>query len=177
MDKPSPSRRLQGSGVMANPLVQELLAARLVAVLATYDPAGLIHAVPMWFASTDEALVLATSSRSRKVACLETDARATLVLHDSRAGYDVCGASIAGRVEIVRGADAGPLVSRVHERYVAAEAERDASVAAYLASDDLALLLRPDEATIWDERASAAALELRTSGGALPLVPTDRREP
>jgi hypothetical protein len=52
-------------------------------------------------------VILATSSRSRKVWNLERDPRATLVLHDSRPGCEVCGTSIAGRVEIVRPPDAG----------------------------------------------------------------------
>ena len=63
-------------------------------------------------------VVMATSSRSRKVRNLERDTRATLVLHDSRPGAEVCGASLRGRAEIVRGAAAGALVELVHLHYV-----------------------------------------------------------
>ena len=175
MESPAPSGRLRARAVLRDPLVHELLTARLVAVLATYDPVGTIHAVPMWYATRDGSVVLATSSRSRKVTCLEADPRATLVLHDSRSGYEVCGASIAGTVEIVMGADARTLVGLVHERYLTSEAGDDPSVSAYLASDDVALRFRPESATTWDERASEAARALRSSGGALPLAPTDPR--
>ena len=102
MSDPTPSRRLRGGAVLADALVRELLEARLVAVLATFDREWAIHAVPMWYAAGEDAIVLATSSRSRKVRNLERDPRATLVLHDSRPGFEVCGASIAGTVEIVR---------------------------------------------------------------------------
>ena len=84
--------------MLADALVRELLDARLVAVLATFDRTWAIHAVPMWYAAGEDAIVLATSSRSRKVRNLERDPRATLVLHDSRPGFEVCGVSIAGTV-------------------------------------------------------------------------------
>jgi PPOX class probable F420-dependent enzyme len=171
---PTPSRLLRGD-VLADPLVRELVEARLVGVLATAEPSGRIHAVPMWFALDGETLVLATGSRSRKARNLRREPVATLVVHDSRPGMEVCGASIFGRVEIVAGAAAGPLVSRVHRRYVDARAVALAPVAAFLASDDVALRLSPEEAFTWDERASEAARALREVGGALPLVPTDPR--
>src|SRR5439155_799528 len=90
-----------------------------VAVLATRDRDGTIHAVPVWFALHDRSIVLATGSRSRKVRNLELDPRATLVVHDSRPGFEVCGASLVGRVQIVRSDAARPLadaVARVDER-------------------------------------------------------------
>ena len=176
MSDPTPSRRLHGAAVLADALVRELLETRLVAVLATLDLAGMIHAVPMWYSAGEDTVCLVTSGRSRKVRNLEADSRATLVVHDSRAGYEVCGASIAGTVEVVRGADALELVDRVHARYVAEEATGDPRVAAFLDSDDVALLLIPLSAFTWDERASDASEALRSRGWALPLVPTTPRE-
>jgi len=155
--------------------VRELLGARLVGVFATFDPSGTIHAVPMWFAPDESCVLLATGSRSRKVVNLEADSRATLVVHDSRPGFEVCGVSIAGRVEIVRGAEAQPFVERVHRRYVEGTSEALPSVREFLASDDVALCLVPEAALTWDERAGEAAEALRRAGGALPLVPTAPR--
>lgn len=154
--------------------MRELLEARLIAVLATLDPSGTIHAVPMWYAAGEGCVVLATGSRSRKVRNLEHDARAGLVLHDSRPGFEVCGVSIAGRAEVVRGLLARPLVDLVHRRYVSSDRDPPA-VREFLASDDVALRFRPESALTWDERTSAASRALRESGGALPLVPTDPR--
>jgi PPOX class probable F420-dependent enzyme len=175
MTAPTPSHDHDARATLSDPLVQELLGARLLGVLATLRQDGLIHAVPMWYALHGEAVVLATGSRSRKVRNLEADPRATLVLHDSRPGYEVCGTSIAGTVEIVRGAAARPLVELVHARYLAAESADDASVRAFLDSDDVALVLTPSASVTWDERGSEAAEVVRARGWALPLVSTDPR--
>jgi len=161
--------------VLADALVRELLAARLVGVFCTGEADGVIHAVPMWFAVVGDAIALATSSRSRKVANLERDARATLVIHDSRSGTEICGVSIRGRVALVREDDAAALADAVHLRYVAPGGLTLPAAAEFLASDDVALLLTPESAFTWDERAGPATRALRTAGGALPLVPTSPR--
>jgi len=161
--------------VLADALVRELLEARLVGVFATLDSIHSIHAVPMWYAADEGCVLLATGSRSRKVRNLQTDPRATLVLHDSRPGFEVCGTSIAGRVEIVQGLEARSLVDRVHGRYVAEGADEDPVVRGFLTSDDVALRLWPVAAFTWDERESQASRALRARGEALPLVPTDPR--
>jgi hypothetical protein len=171
---PTPSRRLVGD-VLGDPLVRELLNARLIAVLATFDREWAIHAVPMWHAAAEDAIVLATSSHSRKLRNVERDPRATLVLHDSRPGFEVCGASIAEMVEIVSLASAAPLVELVHRRYVTAEGAAEPAAAGFLGSDDVALRFRPASALTWDERESDASAALRRRGGAVPLVSTEPR--
>jgi PPOX class probable F420-dependent enzyme len=172
---PTPSRTLTGDAILSDTLVAELLGARLVGVLATLERDGSMHVVPMWLAAEDGAILLATGSASRKVRNLERDPRATLLVHDSRAGCEVCGVSLRGGVEVVRGAAAAPLVRRVHERYVvAAELERS-ELRGFLAGDDVALRFVPEHAVTWDERGSEAAAALRASGGWLPLEPTTPR--
>lgn len=172
---PTPSRGLAGGGVLADPLVQELLAARLVGVLATLEADGSVHAIPLWYALDGGAIVFATGSASRKVRNLRRDPRATFVLHDSRPGLEVCGASIRGRVEVVEGAAARSLADVVHRRYVTPEGARLPAPAEFLASDDVALLLHPDTAFTWDERGSPAAGELRDAGAGLALESTTPR--
>jgi nitroimidazol reductase NimA-like FMN-containing flavoprotein (pyridoxamine 5'-phosphate oxidase superfamily) len=172
---PVPSRRLQEEQVLADPLVHELLDARLVCILASYDRSGAIHAVPMWCASADDCVLLATGSRSRKTRNLEADGRATLVLHDSRPGFEVCGVSMTGLVEIVRDAQARELVDIVHARYVDSVVWSDPEIAGFLDSDDIALRFRPRSALTWDERGSVANVALRARGGAHPLVSTQPR--
>jgi general stress protein 26 len=169
-----PSKVLRGDAVLADPLVAELLGARLIGVLATFDSAGVIHAIPMWYAPYDDAVLFATSSRSRKVRNLELDPRATLVLHDSRAGYEVCGASIVGSIEVVRSPAAQELIDRVQRRYVVTEAAVDDPTAlSFLESDDVALRFTPAAAFTWDHRASEGSQILRTHGWARPLVTTE----
>ena len=172
---PDPSRILRGAAVLESPLVRELLAARLVGVLATLDPDGSPHVVPMWLAARSADVVLAASSRSRKVSNLERDPRATLVVHDSRPGAEVCGASLRGRVDVVRGRRASGLVKQVHLRYLTQAGAALPESQAFLAFDDVALVLTPERAWIWDERDNPAAVALSTSGEALPLVPTTPR--
>jgi PPOX class probable F420-dependent enzyme len=177
VSQPTPSLELRGEAVLADRLVAELLAARLIGVLATIEPDGSVHAVPMWFAPAEGAILLATGSRSRKVRNLERDSRATLVVHDSRSGADVCGTSIQGRVELVRGAPAKPLIERVHRRFVSEPGLALPEVSEFLSYDDVALRFVPETAVTWDERPSAAARALRDSGEALPLEPTTRLRP
>jgi PPOX class probable F420-dependent enzyme len=174
VSEPVPSRHLHAADALEDTLVRELLDARVVAVLATFDDEG-IHAVPMWFAHDGVHVYLATGSRSRKVRNLGRDARATLVLHDSRPGFEVCGISLSGRAEVLRGEDARPFVDLVHRRYVAPAGEEDESVREFLESDDVAIRFTPAAALTWDERGSQGSDALRASGGALPLVPTDPR--
>jgi len=175
MSQPTPSRELRGDAILAHPLVRELLAARLVGVLSTIEPDGSVHAVPMWLSAETGGIVLATGSGSRKVRNLERDDRATLTLHDSRPGCEVCGASLQGRVEIVRGSEAAPLVEIVHRRYVRDDGLALPEVKAFLGHDEVAVRFRPELAITWDERASAATEALRRSGAALPLETTAPR--
>jgi PPOX class probable F420-dependent enzyme len=158
--------------ILAHPLVRELLQTRLVGVLATLERDGSVHAVPMWLSADGDEIVLATGSESRKLQNLERDSRATLMLHDSRPGCEVCGASLRGRVEIVRQPDAAPLIERVHSRYIAAPGLELAEVRAFLGHDDVALRFLPDVAITWDERDSDAARVLRATGTAFPLEST-----
>lgn len=175
MSDPTPSKRLHGDSMFLDPLVAELLDARLIAVFATLDRTGTIHAVPMWFAPDEQSILLATGSRSRKVENLEVDSRSTLVIHDSRPGFEVCGASIVGQTEVVYGAEAGPLIGRVHHRYVDEEGGVPEAARAFLESDDVALRFRPRSALTWDERGAEATTALRVAGRALPLLTTEPR--
>ena len=168
---------LQGPDVLRDPLVRELLEGRLVGVLATLDPDGGVHAVAIWLAEDEGTIVLATNAGSRKARNLERDPRATLALHDSRPGLEVCGASIRGRATIVRGDEAAPLIELVHRRYVAESGLALPAVASFLEGDDVAVVLEVESATTWDERPNPANAELRSAGGALPLVETTPRAP
>ena len=175
MSQPTPSLELRGEAVLSDPLAAEVLEARSIGVLATIEPDGSVHAVSMWVAPVEGALLLATGSRSRKVRNLEHDPRATLVLHDSRPGAEVCGVSIRGRAEVVHGPAAKPLIERVHRRYVSERGLSFPEVQEFLSFDDVAIRFVPETAMTWDERPSAAARVLRESGEALQLEPTTPR--
>jgi Pyridoxamine 5'-phosphate oxidase len=174
VSNPVPSRPLVGTAVLDDPLVRELLAERLISVFATLDE-GAVHAVPMWFASDQRSILLATGSNSHKVRNLEADSRSTFVVHDSRPGFEVCGVSMVGHAEIVRGDEARPLVDRVHRRYVDVSRATTNAIRAFLDSDDVAIRFHPRSAFTWDQRGTEANAALRTTGAALPLVTTDPR--
>ena len=172
---PAASRVLRGPDVLADALVRELLEATLVAVLATLEPDGSVHAVPLWLCDGGDAILLATFSRSRKVRNLERDPRATLVLHDSRPGFEVCGVTMRGRAEIVRRRRRRP-ARRACPPPLSQRAGYDLPVVRqFLGGDDIALRFVPEEAATWDERANPATALLRAANGALPLEPTTPR--
>ena len=175
MSEPTPSRSLRGAEILADPLVRELLEARLIAVLTTLEPDGAVHAIAIWYAATDDAIVFGTGSRSRKVRNLERDPRATVVLHDSRPGFEVCGATIRGRVDIVSGPGAEELVALVHHRYLTPDGRRLPGPATFLDTDDVALVFRPEVVVTWDQRGGPPSEELRLAGAAYPLESTDPR--
>ena len=142
---------LHGPDVLRDPLVRELLAARLVGVLATLEPDGGVHAVAIWLAEHEGAIVFATyaavegeetssATRARRSRCR------------SRPGSEVCGASIRGRATIVRGDDAALLIELVHRRYVTDAGLALPAVVRFLEGDDVALVLEVESATTWDER-------------------------
>ena len=172
---PAASGRLTGDAVHEDRLVRELLRKRLVGVLATLGPDGVPHVVPLWYAVHGSSVVLATSSRSRKVRNLERDPRATLCIHDSRPGTEVCGASLHGRVEIIGRPAAAGLIDLVHRRYLTDAGEMLPDVRAFLVDDDVALVLAVEHAWTWDERGNPATRALRSTGGARSLEPTDPR--
>ena len=172
---PTPSHRLSGPAVLASPLVSELLGLRVVAVLATHEPDGAVHAVPVWFAGDGDAILIGTGGGSRKVANLRRDPRASVTLHDSRPGYEVCGVCLIGAAEVVEGEAGAALVRLVHARYLAPGAGDLADVRAFMDSDDVAVRFRPERAFTWDERDSAAARALAGTNLAYGLEPTSPR--
>jgi PPOX class probable F420-dependent enzyme len=156
--------------MLSEPLAAELLPARLIANLATFNPDGTVHLVPMWFLLDGDVILLASGRRSQKVRNLERDPRATIMVHDSRPGFEVCGVSLVGRAEIVRGGEAARLVRRVHRKYVSERGLELRLAREFLGSDDVALRFYPEHALSWDERESNAARVLAASGEAYPLA-------
>jgi len=159
-----------------DPAVERLLGERLIARLATFSPDGTIHVMPMWFL-WDGALLLPTSRRSRKARNLADDPRATVVIDEARGGFDVRGAMLVGRTEIIDGPQARALNHRINAKYVTEEGLRIPSVASALAGLDVTVRLEPERVVAWDETASAPAQDLLASGEFLPLPPAHRRPP
>ena len=150
-------------------IAHDLLEARLVASFATLDRDGSVHLVGMWFVWDGEAVLLPTSGTTRKVRNLERDARATVMIDDSRAGLDLRGIVLAGRVSILRGAEAVLLNRRIHLKYLTESGRELPPVDRYLATDDVTIRLAPERTSSWDLRNTEQGRALAETGESRPL--------
>jgi PPOX class probable F420-dependent enzyme len=154
-------RSRKSADVLKTPLARELLAAPLIATLATHSLDGSIHLVPMWFLWNGREVLIPTSSSTRKVRNLERDPAATVMIDDSRSGLDLRGLTIAGRVTITGPPTSFRLNRSIHLKYVT-PAQRDTQVVdAYLGTDDVTLRVRPERAFTWNLRDTPAGVALR----------------
>lgn len=138
--------------VLRQPLASELLAAPLFAKLATVNPDGTIHVVAMWFLWDGEALFIPTHGRTRKARNLARNPAATVMVDDSRRGFDLRGITLVGEAEIVEGPEAVELNRRIHLRYVSETGLELEPVRKYLATDDITIRFRPRVVSSWDLR-------------------------
>ena len=164
-----PGSRREVRDVLSEPLARELLAARLIANLATFDRNGSIHLVGMWFVWDGDALLIPTSDTTRKLRNLERDPRATVMIDDSRGGFDLRGVTLVGRAEIVRGERAKELNRRIHLKYVTEEGLALEPVGTYLQTDDVTIVFRPERVSSWDLRSTDQGRALSETGLFRPL--------
>jgi hypothetical protein len=89
----------------------------------------------------------------------------------SRAGLNLKGVLIRGRVELVEGEDEARRINRlIHLKYVTPEALSNASVASYLSEDDdVTVKVHMDHVISWKLDDSNAGKALRVGGWFRPL--------
>ena len=155
--------------ILADGLACELLEARLIANLATLNRDGSVHLVGMWFLWDGEAVLLPTSGATRKITNLERDARATVMIDDSRGGFDLRGITLTGRAEILRDAEAVSRNRRIHLRYLTERGRDLQPVDRYLATDDVTIRFVPERASSWDLRNTEQNRALTETGAFRPL--------
>jgi hypothetical protein len=146
-----------------------LLGRRLIANFATLNPIGTIHLVPLWFVWEAPYLLLPTNGLTRKVRNLERDPRATVMIDDSRGGFDLRGVTMRGEATIDRGAGATAVNRQIHLKYLTEDGRALAAVDRYLATDDVTIRLSPDRITTWDLRETPQGEALRLAGGSRGL--------
>lgn len=123
-----------------------------MANLATHSRDGGIHLVPMWFLWDGQAILIPTNHATQKARNLERDPRASVMIDDSRDGFDLRGITMLGEVTLLRAPDSFGLNRTIHLKYIGA-AERDSErVNTYLGTDDVTIRLRPIRAFSWDLR-------------------------
>ena len=145
-------------------LAHELLEARLIANLATFDADGSVHLVAMWFLWDGEAILSPTSATTRKARNLRRDPRATVMIDDSRGGFDLRGITLVCDVEIVTAPESLELNRRIHRKYVTERGLELDPVRRYLATDDVTLRLRSRAVSSWDLRSTEQGRSLAESG-------------
>jgi PPOX class probable F420-dependent enzyme len=161
--------------LLAGALARELLQARLIANLATFNGDGTIHLVPMWFLWEADAVLIPTSGASRKARNARRDARAAVMVDDSRGGLDVRGITMTGHVEILAGPEAESANRRVHRKYVTEAGLGLPEVQEALATDDVTLRFLPEQARAWDLSSHPASRLVLEAGAFEPLVPVHRK--
>jgi PPOX class probable F420-dependent enzyme len=164
-----PGGRGEERDLLAEGLARELLEARLIANFATLNRDGSVHLVPLWYLWDGEAVLLPTSGATRKVRNLERDARATVMIDDSRGGFDLRGITLTGRAAILRGGEAVALNRRIHLRYLTERGRDLEPVDRYLATDDVTIRFAPERASSWDLRGTEQGRALIETGEFRPL--------
>lgn len=118
----------------------------------------------MWFVWDGEAILSPTSRKTRKAKNLLRDPRVTVMVDDSRGGFDLRGITLVGRAELVEGSDALALNRRVHRKYVTDAGLALEPVRTYLATDDVTIRIRPDRVSSWDLRQTPQGRVLAETG-------------
>lgn len=159
-----PGGRGEESDVLTSELARELLSARLIANLATLNRDGTAHVVAMWFVWDGNAIMSPTSRATRKAKNLVRDPRATVMIDDSRGGFDLRGLTIVGHAEIIESPRSLELNRMVHRKYVTERGLALPPVHTYLATDDITIRIVPEKASSWDLRATEQGRALIESG-------------
>jgi F420H(2)-dependent biliverdin reductase len=139
------------------------LDQRRHATLATIEPDGSPHVVPVWYVFREGLLCVATESSSRKAKNAMARPTATLTV-DSRDPGAERWVSATGAVTIVRGDQVTPIVDAIQERYLTPEARQDPRVGPALGGvDDIVIAIRPKTWRSW----AAADMDAQFFGGIL----------
>jgi nitroimidazol reductase NimA-like FMN-containing flavoprotein (pyridoxamine 5'-phosphate oxidase superfamily) len=156
--------------VLAPAEIEKLLTMRLIANLATIDDDGDIHIVPMWFLTVAEDICIPTSRNTHKHYNLRRRPRASVMIDVSRAGLNLKGVLIRGRVELIYGEEALRINRSIHLKYVTPEALNDIKVASYLSKgDDVTVKVNMDRIISWNLADSSAGKALSVGGWVYPL--------
>lgn len=170
MTNSSPKAAADRPPTLTSTEIDELLSMTIIANLATLDDDGGIHIVPMWFLRLGNAICIPTSRHTHKYKNLRSRLRASVMIDISRAGLDLKGVLISGRVELVEGEEAQKINHAIHLKYVTPEGLSDANVASYLSKgDDITVKVHMDQLIKWNLVDSKAGKALRVGGWARPL--------
>jgi nitroimidazol reductase NimA-like FMN-containing flavoprotein (pyridoxamine 5'-phosphate oxidase superfamily) len=154
--------------VLSSSEIDELLSMTLIANLATLDDDGSIHFLPMWFLRIGNDICIPTSHHTHKYRNIRARPYASVMIDVLRAGLDLKGVLIRGRVELVEGDEARRINRSIHLKYVTALS--DPKVASYLSEgDDITVKVHMDHVVSWNLADSKAGQALGVGGWFCPL--------
>src|SRR5215203_4815046 len=104
--------------VLSSAEIDELLSKTLIANLATLDNGGGIHILTMWFLRIGNNICIPTSHHTHKYRNLRVRPRASVMIDVSKAGLNLKGVLIRGRVELIEGEEARQTNRSIHLKYV-----------------------------------------------------------
>lgn len=120
--------------------------------VATINPDGTPHLVPMWFTVDDGNPVFWTYAKSQKVANLRRDPRISVLVEAGDVYEKLRGVSMQGRAELVEDRDeVFALGERIFERYwgpITDDAVREG--VHVMGAKRVGVIIRPDSVVSWD---------------------------
>lgn len=136
---------------------QELLAAARTLQVASLNPSGWPHLVPMWFCVDEDGLIsFTTYGTSQKVRNLERDPRITVLAEAGEAYDELRGISIDGEAEIVRDPAVTfhirALISAKHDGTARPSAPAPGTEFPSWASKRVTVRVHPRRVRSWDHR-------------------------
>jgi nitroimidazol reductase NimA-like FMN-containing flavoprotein (pyridoxamine 5'-phosphate oxidase superfamily) len=151
--------------VLSSAEIDRLLSMTLIANLGTTDDDDTIHLLPMWFMRIGNEICIPTSHHTHKYRNLRARPHASVMIDVSKAGLNLKGVLIRGKVELVAGKEAQQINRSIHLKYVTLEALNDPDVASYLSQgDDVTVKVSMDHLISWNLAYSKAGRALGGSG-------------
>ncbi len=143
---------------MSDVELQAMLAENLKVQVASIGPDGVPHLTTLFYVLQDGDIAFWTYGRSQKIRNLERDARVTALVEDGVDYFELRGASIVGRAELVR--DRGRILeigSAVATRMVGADSfealgDIGRETVEKQATKRVGVVIRPDKVATWDHR-------------------------
>jgi general stress protein 26 len=165
MTSRSPDAAANKPPVLSSAEIDQLLSMTLIANLATVDDDGGIHLLPMWFMRVGNDICIPTSHHTHKYRNLRARPRASVMIDVSKAGLNLKGVLIRGRVQLVDGKEAQEINRSIHLKYVTPDALNDPNVASYLSlGDDITVKVSMDHLISWNLARSKAGQALGAGG-------------
>lgn len=122
--------------------------------VASVNPDGTPHLVPMYYAVVDGEVVFWTYGKSQKVVNLRRDPRLTVLVEAGFAYEELRGVSITGRARIVEDTEAKlDIGCAIHPRYFGDEATPEVrEVLAIVGAKRVGIAVEPERVVSWDHR-------------------------